>query len=662
EAAENQEDGYNLIKAYSFTGVAYRNRGFYLQALDYYTQGLELALELDDREQQCYGYINLANLHLYLGSPEESERYLKSLQPIAEEVGNPNILGYSYLNYGRTLLALKRHEEALEYIRQSLEVRRATGNLEGQSVCTKYIGDVYLDAKNYRLAQRAYEEALATTNFEYDIDLFSSTTNGLAQALLHQGEWSPAKRNALKSLASAEGSDFILRAKEASETLADIANHEQEYQEADKYRQAVIDYQNKLALEDLQLMSDRFNFQLQAAEIQYDKERQAIQYGRWLILAVAGGIVIILAILFGAWYMMYRRREAYQQKLLEVVQAQKDELEDRVAERTKELIDKNAKMKRLSRYKEELTHMIAHDLKNPLNIILGLSDDPKWGRKAQSMKEAGQTMLQMVTNMLDVQKFEEAKMQLDSSHLRLVDVVEKAGGQVDLLVQAKSLVLHNQVSKDWVVYADESLLIRIFLNLFTNAIKYSNLGGSITVGAELKTEGWLAISVADEGQGMDETSRNHIFDKYFQTKARKSGKTRSTGLGLTFCQMAVEAHGGVIEVASAPEQGTRFTLTLPQGDVSSCYQEKAEVPRVSISQDALTLSPDDWQQLGDLPERLRNTPLYEAGIIRALLQEISEGNATFAEWKEEIIKAALHWNEERYQQLLTPESAPAKTN
>ncbi|MEL6536488.1 MAG: HAMP domain-containing sensor histidine kinase, partial [Bacteroidota bacterium] len=406
----------------------------------------------------------------------------------------------------------------------------------------------------------------------------------------------------------------------------------------------------------------RFNFQLQAAEIQYEKEKQAIQYERTQVFGLASGIIIILIIITTAWYVISRRRAAYQQKLLDMVTAQNAQLEDRVAERTKELIDKNAELGRLSRYKEELTHMIAHDLKNPLNIILGLSDDPKWGRKAQSMREAGQTMLQMVTNMLDVQKFEEAQMQLESSHIRLVDLATKASGQVDLLLQAKSLVLHNQVNKNWVVFADESLLMRIFLNLFTNAIKYSNLGGSITVEATAGADGWVSVTVADQGQGMDDNSRRHVFDKYFQIKARKSGKIRSTGLGLTFCQLAVEAHGGSIEVASAPEQGTQFTFTLPQGDVNSCKLEDPEVRPTAVSHHLPVLSAADWQQLGDLPERLRNTPLYEAGIIRALLQEIPEDAAPFKEWKEALIQAALHWNESRYQQLLSREPTPSKTD
>ncbi|HAA20778.1 MAG TPA: hypothetical protein DCP28_19195, partial [Cytophagales bacterium] len=225
-------------------------------------------------------------------------------------------------------------------------------------------------------------------------------------------------------------------------------------------------------------------------------------------------------------------------------------------------------------------------------------------------------MLQMVTNMLDVQKFEEAKMQLEARHLRLHDLVSKAAEQVGLLVQAKSLSLKNEVDPTHVIHGDEGLLIRIFLNLFTNAIKYCDPGGQIRVEALTLTGGRIEVSVQDDGQGMDAESRKHVFDKYFQAKARKSGKTRSTGLGLTFCQMAIEAHQGSIRVDSATHLGTRFIFDLPEGHVSSRDSEMAETPADFSPPIPVALGAGDWTQLGDLPARLRATPMYKAKVIR----------------------------------------------
>ncbi|HAA20777.1 MAG TPA: hypothetical protein DCP28_19190, partial [Cytophagales bacterium] len=655
-AAEALGDVINLAKAYSFTGVAYRNRGLYPEALDYYTRGLEQALKTNDREQQCYGYLNLANLHLYLSGLDVSQQYLETLRPIAENLGNPGILAYYHLNYGRIQLGLENLEEARKHVQRALAIRRRLEDQEGQSVCMKYLGDIYLAQKYFRQAQLSYEESLLLNDIESDVDLYASNLNGLAKAYIHQDAWTVGKEYAQKSFRTAKEAGFVLRAKEASATLAEIAHHVGDYQAADSIRKIVVAYQQQLALEDFKHLSHRYNYQLQAAEVQYQQAEEARQYQSWLILGITGVGAVILAIVFITWQLIYRRRAAYQNEMLAMVRAQKVELEERVMVRSKELIDKNAKLRQLSRYKEELTHMIAHDLKNPLNIILGLSEDPKWGRKSESMKEAGQTMLQMVGNMLDVQKFEEAQMELEWVHLRLHDLVGQATGQVFHALQAKSLMLQNQVPQDCMVQGDEGLILRVFMNLFTNAIKHSSLGDLITVEASISEDDRITVSVIDQGQGMDASQIAKVFDKYYQGTGEVSVKGRSTGLGLTFCRLAVEAHGGAIQVTSSPNQGARFTFDLPQGQVEAVLPRTSEMaPSAVLSAELPSLHATDWQHLGDLPERLRQTPLYEARVIRRLLKEIPD-EPPYLSWKAAVLQAASHWDQNRYVQLLTPDS------
>ncbi|MEL6538704.1 MAG: tetratricopeptide repeat protein, partial [Bacteroidota bacterium] len=180
EASKTAKDPYNLIKAYSFTGVVYRNLGYYREALEYYTLGLELALTEDDREQQCYGYINIANLFLLIENPEFSLQQLKRSQSLAVELNNPSILGYLHLNFGRVYLALEQNDSALFHLQEALDIREATGTPHNQSVCKKYLGDAYYQLADFKAAQRAYEEAITMMYMDNDQALFSATLNGLA--------------------------------------------------------------------------------------------------------------------------------------------------------------------------------------------------------------------------------------------------------------------------------------------------------------------------------------------------------------------------------------------------------------------------------------------------------------------------------------------------
>jgi signal transduction histidine kinase len=112
------------------------------------------------------------------------------------------------------------------------------------------------------------------------------------------------------------------------------------------------------------------------------------------------------------------------------------------------------------------------------------------------------------------------------------------------------------------VDADAVLLRRVVDNLLSNAISKSPSGGRVSVVVVMREEGG-EISVSDEGPGVPEEHREAIFEKYAQLQTRRSADSTNRGLGLTFCRLAVEAHGGTIWVDSAPGGGARFRLVLP---------------------------------------------------------------------------------------------------
>ncbi|MEL6534205.1 MAG: tetratricopeptide repeat-containing sensor histidine kinase [Bacteroidota bacterium] len=656
EAATEQKDMLALINAYNFTGVAFRNMGYYEDAMDYYFLGLELALEEDNLKQQCYGYMNVANLNLYLGRPAEAFEYLKQLKPLAEELSDDNILGYFYLNYGRALSDLGQHAEALEHVQLSLDIRIRSNNYRGQYVNRKDLGNVYLAWGKYAQARQSYEVGLDLMDRNDDVDLYSQMTNGLAKSLLALGLYSQAIEYGEQSLLAADEVNSLSRAKEATETLAEIANAQQDYQAAEQYRQMEIDYSNRLFIKDLNLLTERYAYKLEATGLEHEKDKQALQFAaekkRIFQLAVVSGISVVVLAFFGYRYLSQRRRNELQLQRLEMVEEQRNVLEMKVAERTQELAERNEDLKRLGQYKEDLTHMIAHDLKNPLNIILGVSEDPNIGGKAQPLKAAGQTMLQMVGNMLDVQKFEEAQMELVPTPLVLRGVVAKAATQVELLLRAKSLQLKNQVDPTLVVHADEDILLRVFMNLFTNAIKYSELGQTISIQAEECQDGRITVSVSDMGAGMSQEQAAHVFDKFYQAAARKSGRARSIGLGLTFCQLAVTAHGGEIGVRSALGEGSTFSFDLEKGQKVRPPQATAESP---VEEAVLPrLLPEEWAVVAPIAEQLRGVSMYEAGKIRSLLSQLPDTPDRLAQWKQTVIRAARHWETNMYQTLLHP--------
>ncbi|RLD78045.1 MAG: hypothetical protein DRJ07_13795 [Bacteroidetes bacterium] len=245
-------------------------------------------------------------------------------------------------------------------------------------------------------------------------------------------------------------------------------------------------------------------------------------------------------------------------RILEISQ-QKEE----ITAQAEELRTTNDKLLEIDQFKESLIHMIAHDLKNPLNIIYSLPDMLSPGDDINIMKRAASQMLHLITNMLDVQKYENSTMKLNSTDLILTEIVTEAINQTNYLYSEKEIQLINNINTELKIFADREIIERVFVNLLTNAVKFTPKNGKITVDASIGVDGMVQVSVKDTGIGISKEMLENIFNKFAQIIAKKSGQASSTGLGLAFCKVAVEAHKGEIWAESTTNEGATFYFTLP---------------------------------------------------------------------------------------------------
>ncbi len=317
----------------------------------------------------------------------------------------------------------------------------------------------------------------------------------------------------------------------------------------------------------------------------------------------------------------------------------------RLKENNEELAIKNKELKSLSKFKEGLTHMIVHDMKNPLNAVIGLTEGKLSKDNMNQIRQSGQTILQMITNMLDIQKFEEVEIQINPEIINLYNLVTKATGEVSLLMETRGITLQNKVSPKISVFIDQSIILRVFVNLFTNAIKYSPAGTTITVETSV-IEDRVLIDVADQGMGIAKEALPNIFNKFWQYKARKSGEISSTGLGLTYSKLAVESHKGKISVTSKTGQGSTFHFDLPYHGVSG---ENILREELQENNDYSDLAKRKIQALSIM---IKDIPLYNVGKIMKILREEEEDELTEVEkWKSSVLDATYHHDQARFEEL-----------
>ncbi len=225
------------------------------------------------------------------------------------------------------------------------------------------------------------------------------------------------------------------------------------------------------------------------------------------------------------------------------------------------------------RRQDELTQFIVHDLRSPLtNVKTGLLtlemisgdqlDDTGKEMVNISLISADRLMW-MINSLLDLPRLESKKLKLQPKAVLITDIFEDAQQQVALWSKQNRVdIQFHAPAEPLHVMADPAILTRVMVNLLSNALKFSPENSVVDILAEQLLDGTAQISVSDKGPGIDSEWAGKVFDKYTQMDARKAGAA-SSGLGLTFCRLAVKSMGGRIWIDSAVGVGTTVRFVLP---------------------------------------------------------------------------------------------------
>jgi len=266
----------------------------------------------------------------------------------------------------------------------------------------------------------------------------------------------------------------------------------------------------------------------------------------------------------------------------DVARVKLDRSYQQASDRVQTLCSERERLEELLRLREELADMIVHDLRNPLGVIsstlellhyvpVAEGEQEYVGSVLETMGRSVRRMQRLVETLMDIARLEEGEMALHLQPLDLREVVEEAVAEEAPLADKKGLALENRMPAGLpATLADHDVLLRVLINLVDNALKFTPRGGEVWVTAEPESDS-VRIEVVDTGDGIPLEERTRVFEKFTQGQGR-SGTRRGSGLGLAFCRMAVEAHGGRIWVEDGPGgRGSRFAFTLPRAQADAPF-------------------------------------------------------------------------------------------
>jgi PAS domain S-box-containing protein len=293
----------------------------------------------------------------------------------------------------------------------------------------------------------------------------------------------------------------------------------------------------------------------------------------------------------------------------------RDELESRVRERTRQLMETNQRLEQevedrreaealaleASRAKSAFLANMSHELRTPLNAVIGYAelidedleagkDDPNELRiealreDLGKVRHAGEHLLALINDILDLSKVEAGKMDLDFVLIDLSALVREVADTVRPLVRSNNNEIELELDSSIELLADRTKLKQILLNLAANAAKFTEDGHIAvrTALVQVDDEAFVRLDVSDTGVGIGEKKQESLFEPFTQVDVSSTREHGGTGLGLTICRRFTEMMGGHVRLESEPGEGSTFSVYLPHRNKDSAWRDESSAPELEV--------------------------------------------------------------------------------
>ncbi|WP_421919759.1 tetratricopeptide repeat-containing sensor histidine kinase [Marinifilum sp.] len=571
-----------LPKIYGFIGVIQLHYLYQTkQSIPNLKNSLKFSLQQKDSIQLAYAYNNLGDLYLMTGNVALSLRYSQRSVNLFEKLNHSPGKSYSYVNIGLVHRENKEFDLALEYFRKALNIWKDSRNDIGIGAVNTEIARTYEILGDLDVAmdyyQKSYVYGLNPGKFRY----LSVCLNGIANIYYKRKAFDKALEYYLKALYQNRKQNHDFGSVHNNIGIALVKAQKRNKKEGEKYLDLAMSTALKLGVnkqiievsksyidfykilgdyKNATLSSENFHFlydsllSAQQFEIINEMERsfearnellhaeQELKTNKLLEQNLVIVIFFMVAII-GVMIWRYRTNRSLNKKLEEMNQT-----------------------------KDKMFSVISHDLKNPFNSLIGFSelllaeiekkDFEKSKRFAKYLNQAAVEGLKLLTSLLHWSLSQSGKIQFNPQEIEFNDIITELNEFYDAELTQYNIELQIKNSVGC-VQVDPNIIRIVLMNLISNAIKYTESNGLISLNASQNSQN-VTIKIQDSGIGMSKSLVNELFTEksFTQSKTGLRGE-QGTGLGLSVVHELVHIHKGSIKVESCEGRGTTFELKFP---------------------------------------------------------------------------------------------------
>lgn len=494
------------------------------EAINYFNQSLEISLAIQDTNQFAKTYQNLSVCFRNKNDLKLAREYALKSRFFAQLRKDTARIVDCINNLGTIAYDEQKIDESLRYFVDALDLYRKIGDMQGIATATNNIGLIYLDKKEYKQAYNYFSESLQLANQLKLMSVSSDIYHNLSEYYAERMDF----RNAY---------EFYQKHQQVLDSLMGERKIKLARQIQAKYQLA------------------RNQRDIEALETKSQSQSKKIDVVTLRMFYLVGVTLIFILLMVVTIYLLMR--------------------EKRLA---KELKSKTEELLELNLSKDKFFSIIAHDLKNPFNILVSytsiLKTDFEFFSKEELTKiiddlnHAAENGYNLLQNLLLWTRSQTNRIHIFKTRFNLNVCIENVKALVELNLQAKEQSLVLELEPDLEVYADKEMIATVLRNLVFNAIKFSVKGSEIRISAKAH-DSMVTVKVIDSGVGISPESLHNLFSlKKSYSSAGTEGES-GTGLGLVICREFIEKNNGIITVESKEGEGSVFSVTIPVAELEN---------------------------------------------------------------------------------------------